>query len=147
MSATIVAVISHLTQLRGSLRHTAQRLGYYADETGRIEKSFSALAADLHVSVSTPKRHIPRLIEAGILKKDPPRRLSPTRYAVNIYRFTDWVMKLVHKRSSSKVRQPNQQREKTSSRARENPRPEAERWWYDLYAATHGLGYGGMRSP
>lgn len=65
MSRHILAAISHLPQLKGSLRHTAQRLAYYADGTGHVAKSFSYLAADLHVSLSTTKRHIPKLIERG----------------------------------------------------------------------------------
>ena len=148
MSRHILAAISHLPQLKGSLRHTAQRLAYYADGTGHVAKSFSYLAADLHVSLSTTKRHIPKLIEQGIIEKTT-TRISRWRCGINSYQFAKWVLALLPKRADSgSMSQKQAEREKPSSRAREKPpRTPEERWWYATYAATHGLGYGGTRSP
>jgi hypothetical protein len=114
---SILSAVSHLPQLTGTLRHAAQRLAYFADSTGTLQRSYAALANDRHVHISTAKRLIARLIDAKIIEKTVVR-LSRTRCARNVYRFTSQVMTLVHKRASSKSRQPNNKGE-NSSRARE----------------------------
>jgi hypothetical protein len=121
MSKAILAAISHLPQLRGSLRTTAQCLAYYADGTGRVQKAFSYLAKAMHVSLSTAKRHIPRLLELGIIEKTT-TRLSRWRCGINSYQFVEWVLALVPKRADgSRTHQEQAKREKSSARAGEKP--------------------------
>jgi DNA-binding Lrp family transcriptional regulator len=144
MSRHILPIISHLPQLRSSLRTTAQCLAYYADDTGRVTKAFSAIAACLHVSLSTAKRHIPKLVEKGIIEKHT-RRLAHNRCATNVYRFTSWVMALLPKRADGgSMHQKDTKREKIFVHApAKMPRPplsEAEREWNRRYEATNGLG-------
>lgn len=122
MSASILSAISHLPQLRGSLRHTAQRLAYFADGTGKARKSYSFLAKDMHVSERTVKRHVARLQAMCIITKDT-LRLTLTRYATNVYTFIIGVDHL-HKRTGDRVLPEEAKREK-SSRAREEEHPNA----------------------
>lgn len=124
MSASILAAISRLPQLTGTLRHAAQRLAYFADGTGTLQRSYDYLAQDRHVHISTAKRLIARLIDAKIIEKQVVR-LSPTRCARNVYRFTKWVMALVPKRSSSRMRQDQapQEREKDAWREQQRRDP------------------------
>ena len=125
MSAVILASISHLPQLRGSLRHTAQRLAYFADGTGKARKSFSFLARDMHVSERTVKRHVARLQAMCVITKDT-MRLTLTRYATNVYTFVMGVDHL-HKRTGDRVLPEETQREK-SSRAREEVSAKGAAW-------------------
>lgn len=120
MSASILAAISQLPQLRGSLRHTAQRLAYFADGTGKARKSFSFLARDMHVSERTVKRHIARLHAMCVITKDTVR-LTVMRYATNVYTFVLGVDHL-HKRTGDRVL-PEAAKKEKSSRAREAEHP------------------------
>jgi hypothetical protein len=144
MSRAILLFISHLPQLRSSLRTTAQRLAYYADSQGRVQIAFSYLAKDMHVSLSTAKRHIPGLIDAKIIEKAPPVWVGKKRRAINVYRFTAWVMALVHARSGSKVHPNQAKKEKSFARAQRRtttpPLADAEVRWRRAYALTDGLG-------
>jgi DNA-binding transcriptional ArsR family regulator len=126
MSAHILAAISHLPQLRGSLRHTAQRLAYFADGTAKARKSFSFLAKDMHVSERTVKRHVARLQAMGVIIKDTVR-LTVMRYATNVYTFIMGVDHL-HKRTGDRVLPEGAKREK-SSRARDEKTPDQRLAW------------------
>jgi DNA-binding Lrp family transcriptional regulator len=145
MSKHILAAISSLPQLHGSVRHTAQRLAYYADNTGRVQKAHTYLANDMHISERTVYRHVARLQALGVIAIQG-LRLSATRCAINVYTFLLGIPPL-HKRAPDTMTSNQAEREKTSSRARKNPRQEADRWWYELYTATHGLGWGATGPP
>lgn len=115
MSRDILAVISHLPQLRGSVRSSAQRFAFWANPQGLCQKSYTFLAQDRHIHRATAMRHVTALVEAGILTKTV-RRLRYNRCAINVYTFTAWVMALVHERAGSSRPYPEQpSREKKRS--------------------------------
>ena len=114
MSRHILAVVSHLPQLRGSVRSSAQRFAFWANPQGLCQKSYTFLAQDRHIHRATAMRHVTALVEAGILTKTV-RRLRYNRCAINAYTFTAWVMALVHERAASSRPYPEQpSREKKS---------------------------------
>lgn len=138
MSAHILAAISHLPQLHGSLRTTAQRLAYYADGAGRVQKAYSFLANDMHVSVRTVMRHVARLEAMAVIGKRV-LRCSASRCAVNLYTFLLGVDPL-HKRSRDTVTSEVAKKEKSSTRAGEKPTlTEAGARWYATYRRAFGL--------
>jgi hypothetical protein len=119
MSKQILPVIAHLPQLRSSLRDAALRLAFFADSAGVLRKSYTFLAADRHVHVSTAKRLIARLVTENIIEKTVVR-LAHNRCAINTYRFTAWVMALVHIRAtSSRIRREQAKPNKKDLRAPE----------------------------
>jgi hypothetical protein len=117
MSAIILAAISHLPQLRGSLRHTAQRLAYFAGINGRVQKSYSFLAEDLHVSESTTMRHIAKLCAKHIIEKEV-RWLASKQCAINVYTFLIGVPLGLHKCDPSRLPEEQAQQEKKNLRVR-----------------------------
>ena len=126
MSATILSAISHLPQLRGSLRHTAQRLAYFADGTGKVRKSYSFLAKDMHVSERTVKRHVARLQAMLVITKDT-TRLTLQRYATNVYTFLFGIDHL-HKRTGDRLLREEAKREKSSRAREESPTTNGLAW-------------------
>ena len=113
MSASILASISRLPQLHGSLRDSALRLAYHADVTGKVERAYAWLAKDRHISVSTAMRHIARLIAMGIIAKRV-MRLTFSRCAPNIYTFLVGTRPL-HKRSRSSLQEVVAEQERKRS--------------------------------
>ena len=121
MSAAILSYISHLPQLRGSLRHTAQRLAYFAGINGRVEKSYSFLAEDLHISESTVIRHVRKLCSEKfkIIEKQV-RWLTSKQCAINVYTFLVGVPLDLHKRDPGRLPEKQARQEgKSFTRARE----------------------------
>jgi len=137
MSAHILAAINDLPQLSGTLRHQAQRLALFANNAGTLQRSYASLANDRHVHISTAKRLIARLLEVGIIEKTV-LRLSRTRCAQNVYRFAKWVLDLVPKCSSSRMRQPEKEREK-SPRAREELSAKGAAWLRTVGLKAEGV--------
>jgi hypothetical protein len=135
MSKAILAAISHLPQLRSSLRTTAQRLAYYADSSGRCAKAHTYLAKDMHISERTVYRHIARLEALGILVVQRLRR-STTRCAINVYTFLVGV----HKRAPDRVAGNQAKREKIFAREEEKPTlNEAGARWLAMYRRFYPL--------
>jgi hypothetical protein len=127
MSAAILSAISHLPQLRGSLRHTAQRLAYFAGINGRVQKSYSFLATDLHVSESTPLRHIARLCAEGIISKEV-RWLASKQCAINVYTFLVGVPLDLHKCDPGRLPVEQAKREKSPHARKEKPTNDGLAW-------------------
>lgn len=113
MSAIILASISRLPQLRGSLRDSALRLAFHADGTGKVERAYAWLAKDRHISISTAMRHIARLITMGIIAKRV-MRLTFSRCAPNIYTFLVGTP-ILHKRSRSSLQEVVAEQERKRS--------------------------------
>ena len=123
MSAHILSAISHLPQLRGSLRHTAQRLGYFANIRGTVsERSHSYLAADLHVSARTIMRHVARLQELALLTKHT-LWLASKQCAINVYQFSLEALGILHICDPDKVSGKQAQQERKRSAQGMPPRP------------------------
>lgn len=146
MQTAILHTIRHHAQVQGSLRFTALEMAYRFNTSNICRIAYSYLAKRTGYHVRTIMRHVAKLVELGLIEKTV-TRLRYNRCAINLYTYCGPKEEVPKGASSDRGVPALNPREKTSSRAREKPRSPEELWWYDAYAATHGLGYGGVRSP
>lgn len=87
MSRNIIAAVRQLPQLHGSLLLAAIELAHLADGfSGAISTSYQFLAWKCHQSRRTAIRHINRLVEMGIIKRQ--RFWRPNKcWLTNRYQF------------------------------------------------------------
>ncbi len=87
MSRNIIAAVRQLPQLKGSLFLAAVELAHLADGySGTISASYQFLAWKIHQSRRTAIRHINRLVEMGIIKRQ--RFWRPNKnWLMNRYQF------------------------------------------------------------
>jgi Helix-turn-helix domain len=84
MSLAIITAIRQLPQLKGALKFTAIELAHRASSAGHVRVAYSYLAQKTGLSVRTMIRHVQRLEDLGVLRKQRVW-ISAKRCAVNVY--------------------------------------------------------------
>lgn len=99
MSTHILTAVRSCGQLKGSLLLTAQELAHRASSSGFVRVSYGYLASKTHQSIRTMIRHVHRLEDLGLLRKQRVW-ISVNRCAVNVYEL---LIRPLHRRASVTV--------------------------------------------
>jgi DNA-binding Lrp family transcriptional regulator len=98
MSNAILTAIRQHTQLKGSLKLTAQEIVHRASSAGFVRVSYGYLASKTGLTIQTMIAHVKRLEALGILRKQKVW-ISARRCAVNLYTL---LIRPLHRCSTQK---------------------------------------------
>jgi hypothetical protein len=117
MATPIIAAIRQRRDLKESLLHTAQELAHLASVYGVVQVSYSYLAIKCRCSRRTVIRHIQRLLDLRLIRRDRLRRLGQQFFEINTYTFQiAWDTSRPRGGSDKTSRNlPPQEREKNTS--------------------------------
>jgi hypothetical protein len=117
MATPIIAAIRQRRDLKESLLHTAQELAHLASVYGVVKVSYSYLAIKCRCSRRTVIRHIQRLLDLRLIRRDRLRRLGQQFFEINTYTFQIAWDTSRPKGGSDKTSRnlPPQEREKNTS--------------------------------